>query len=196
MNATTENKHREIIPKSRMENFWKVRNKNKELYFLPEDLPERENNQFLIYLTGLSLKEQIKATGGLIPYPFDGKDLGLRRNRFWQNTSQEIIDQIINQQSKAGYYLVEICEDVNQDFVPPSGWRLAKINEASEIIQSIYQISELRYLRNALHIAKEDKKIITAIGNFKEKQGLEIWRGHLEIFKKYQKRAAIIVYEG
>lgn len=197
MEAITEknySKHREIIPRSKTEKFWKVKNGKEELYFTPNQYPDDEVNEFIIYLSGLSIKEQIKKTKGLIKYPFSGKDLGVRENRFWQITQQDILNKIVNKKTQSGYYLVKIIEKIDTEFKIPENWRKASANEASEILQSIYQISELRYLEKAMHIVEEEGKKILGVGNFRSGEGLEIWRGHLEAFNLHQKRAIILIY--
>jgi hypothetical protein len=188
-------KHREIIPRSKTEKFWKVKNGKEEFYFTPSQYPDDEVNEFIIYLSGLSINEQIKKTKGLIKYPFNGKDLGIRENRFWQITGKDIVDKITNKKTQSGYYLVKIIEKIDTEFEIPENWRKASANEASEILQSIYQISELRYLENSMHIIEEENKRILAVGNFRSGKGLEIWRGHLEAFNLRQKRAIILIYQ-
>lgn len=189
--------HMEFIPKAKIEKFWKISDKGEEIYFLPEEFFGNGVNQFIIYLTGMSVKKQASKTNGLIPYPFDGRnnDFGIRKNRFWTNTKKDLVERLTNKESRPGYYLVEIFEEIDDDFLIPKNWRLATINETSEILQSIFHIFGLRYLKNKLHIVEEKNNIFLAVGNFREEQGLEIWRGHKEIFRKYQKRALVIIYD-
>lgn len=196
MSVHSEIEKMEFITRNRLENFWKVSSKNKEIHFLPAEFSGNGANQFVIYLNGLSVQEQIKKTNGLINYPFESQErtFGIRKNRFWTNSEEKILKKIANEKGHPGYYLVEIIENFTDDNLPKN-WRPASVNETTEILQSIFYVSGLRYLEDRMHIASEENKTVLAVGDFKPGQGLEIWRGHKEIFKKYKKQGAILVYQ-
>ena len=187
----------EFITKKRIQGLWGI-NPTKEKVFTPEIIPGGKN-QFIIWLNGLSLNEQIVKTGGPIRFPFEDQDrnFGIRRNRFWTNVDSEIVGKVANQKSLPGYYLVKILENFTDDVYGKNlfeNWRGAQINEASEILQSILYVSGIRYLWNGMHIALKSDKIVIAVGDFKPGQGLEIWRSHEEIFRKYKERSIVLIH--
>lgn len=155
----------DVISKKESLKFWGMEEKEEESKFYQnKDLDNLDGKNYVAYINGLSVLQQLKKTEGQ-------KDLGFRYNSFWAQTGNK---EIAKMKSTPGYYLFKIT---NKNCGP--GWREAEIHEASELIQSVYQLTGERLLKREMHVAKENtrRKIILAVGAFQKEKGLKLFLG-------------------
>jgi hypothetical protein len=109
------------------------------------------NDYFIIYLSGLSIKEMRAA-----------KQKGIRF------ITQELAKKEYDKKGVGGFYLVKLKRTYLQDLTPneqdyfgiiPKNWRRANIREAAEILLNIFLIIREKYYLKEWHICygEEDK---------------------------------------
>ncbi|MFA5421018.1 MAG: hypothetical protein WC280_03280 [Patescibacteria group bacterium] len=145
-----------------------------KMHFKDKDLNNVEGKKvFVVYLNGLSILQQINKTGGqTIDTKRTKRNLGFRQNSFWL---QEGNKEVAKTRTIPGYYLIRVTESLET----PPGWRKAKINEASEFLQTLLEITGERLLQREMHVAETNSRrgIVLAVGAFQEDKGLKLFLG-------------------
>lgn len=138
--------HREDYDKSRFPQI-----ALKEVALKSDEEFDGENDYFIIFLNGLSIKEMRSA-----------------KNKGIKFISQELDPREYQKRGVGGYYLVKIKRTYLQDLIPedqdrfkiiPQNWRRATIREAGEILLSIFFLTGEKDYLDRWHICygREDR---------------------------------------
>lgn len=122
----------------------------KEIAKIPDENLDKISDYFIIFLTGISIKEMRKFSKGV------------------KFITQELAKKEYDKKGVGGYYLIKLertyLEELNpsqQDIfgIIPEKWRRANIREAAEILLTLFFITKKKYYLNRWHICygEEDK---------------------------------------
>ncbi len=144
-----------IISKDDSAKIWNLKNLPPDIYFFDnkesiKEIEEKKDDDdcFIIYLSGISIKEQIKGLQET------------KNKKLWIHSSKLFQEDFLSK-DQAGYYLIKIRRSELSSYHPeeqeflnlmPSGWRSANIREASEILSSIFFIYQEKKYIEEYHI--------------------------------------------